>query len=161
MLQQVRDGLSFLRGLCSRDVFGPLKASDYVAESLDEVRTLFHSDWPILTNGQPIYPLVNSIFRLSDSPQGWLYWLVVYFVKPIVHFTVGDIVNRGILHAIEWLTSERRIAYYFYLLREAMWPGGRWAPDVPPLTPQQSEERKERLVAKLDEFLGTIGQLLN
>lgn len=61
--------------------------------------------------------------------------------------------NRAILHTLQWLTSERRIAYYLYLLRETLWPDGRWAPDPPRTLPEQSAARRARLAEMLDDLI--------
>lgn len=118
--------------------FGPLRPADYENEVLDE----------------PVLPLADAVFRVSQSSSSWMYWLLVFVLKPCVNVLFGDIMNRGILYALHWLTSERRMAYYLYLLREVLWPNGRWAPDAPSLTKEQGDARRERLRGMLDEFLG-------
>lgn len=102
------------------------------------------------------YELADEFFRISTSESAWVYFGFQYFIKPTLHFFGGEVVNRAVIKWLQWLLSEKRLAYYLHILQDVNWPDGKWAPAEPPLTPEQRTAQRERAMKLFDEVLGAL-----
>ncbi|TPX68768.1 hypothetical protein SpCBS45565_g02891 [Spizellomyces sp. 'palustris'] len=65
---------------------------------------------------------IISAIRLGKRRK-WLYTQVVFFLKPIVQFFGGSLMNRLIIKGVHAIICEDMVAKYLLWFRSSMWPG--------------------------------------
>uniref|UniRef100_A0A914N6X4 Sorting nexin-13 n=1 Tax=Meloidogyne incognita TaxID=6306 RepID=A0A914N6X4_MELIC len=99
--------------LYSADSTGSLPESSRVAAHLDEKDS---DNIPL----RVLLLFVDEVFGLRAKNQ-WFRRRLVSLLRQFVNATMGNSINRRIVDAVNWLTSEEQVAQYLVAMRDSIW----------------------------------------
>ncbi|KAF7635313.1 hypothetical protein Mgra_00005281 [Meloidogyne graminicola] len=99
----------------STDSTGSLPESGRVAAHLDEKD---FDNIPL----RVLLLFVDEVFGLRAKNQ-WFRRRLVSLLRQFVNATMGNSINRRIVDAVNWLTSEEQVAQYLIAMRDSIWGG--------------------------------------
>ncbi|KAL7076984.1 hypothetical protein ACQ4LE_003672 [Meloidogyne hapla] len=99
--------------LYSADSTGSLPESSRVAAHLDEKDS---DNIPL----RVLLLFVDEVFGLRAKNQ-WFRRRLVSLLRQFVNATMGNSINRRIVDAVNWLTSEEQVAQYLIAMRDSIW----------------------------------------
>eukprot|EP00039_Didymoeca_costata_P015120 m.252826 g.252826 ORF g.252826 m.252826 type:complete len:245 (+) comp16157_c2_seq1:121-855(+) len=108
-----------------------------ISEKEDETEYEFRSDIQAIPV-RVLLLILDEIFELRGNR--WLRRGVVTVLKNLMRGFFGDNINRKVTDAINSSFSPVQVAAYAHQFKEAWWPDGNLAPEVPP----RSEDCKTR-----------------
>uniref|UniRef100_A0A915M3B8 Sorting nexin-13 n=1 Tax=Meloidogyne javanica TaxID=6303 RepID=A0A915M3B8_MELJA len=95
------------------DSTGSLPESSRVAAHLDEKDS---DNIPL----RVLLLFVDEVFGLRAKNQ-WFRRRLVSLLRQFVNATMGNSINRRIVDAVNWLTSEEQVAQYLVAMRDSIW----------------------------------------
>jgi Sorting nexin C terminal len=93
---------------------------------------------------EPALDLFAELFQVY-SEQRWLYTQFMFFVRPIVQYLGGPVINRLVIKGIHGLMSEESIVYYIQMMRVCIWPSNQMYLAVPVRSVQEKLETRMEL----------------
>lgn len=105
--------------------------------------------------------LLETLFELGANP--WLQRQVKGFLHNFIRIAMGGSINRRVKSAVDGLTSPEQVAAWVNQMRDAMWPNGQPAPELPQrpedcITRTRIEARAKLLGLLPDELRRIVGQ---
>uniref|UniRef100_A0A183C4E6 Sorting nexin-13 n=1 Tax=Globodera pallida TaxID=36090 RepID=A0A183C4E6_GLOPA len=105
---------SFARVQSNSSSTGNLSDSARVAAHLDENDSVESIPLRVLLL------LVDEVFGLRAKNQ-WFRRRLVSLLRQFIHAAMGQSINRRIIDAVNWLTSEEQVAQYLAAFRDSFW----------------------------------------
>uniref|UniRef100_A0A914I4D0 Sorting nexin-13 n=1 Tax=Globodera rostochiensis TaxID=31243 RepID=A0A914I4D0_GLORO len=105
---------SFARVRSNSSSTGNLSDSARVAAHLDENDSVESIPLRVLLL------LVDEVFGLRAKNQ-WFRRRLVSLLRQFIHAAMGQSINRRIIDAVNWLTSEEQVAQYLAAFRDSFW----------------------------------------
>lgn len=111
---------------------------------LDSSRVAAHIDENDSAENIPLRVLlllVDEVFGLRAKNQ-WFRRRLASLLRQFINATLGNSINRRIIDAVQWLTSEEQVAQYLIALRDTLWG------DSTNVSEQRPQQHSQRFLAR-------------